>query len=111
VCARERQVCVSELVMVVVGEATEYAIRNGRRTLMAQDILWALRELGVWAPCRLCLLPFALARVLAAQTLYSLAVLACAGLEVYTASLETLLDKLRAQQQSQHQALAPEFRG
>ena len=36
--------------MVVVGEATEYAIRNGRRTLMAQDILWALRELGVWAP-------------------------------------------------------------
>jgi hypothetical protein len=57
--------------MVVVGEATEYAIRNGRRTLMAQDVLWALRELGVWAPCRLCLQPFSMARVLAVLTLLS----------------------------------------
>lgn len=35
--------------MVVVGEATDYAIRNRRRTLMAQDVLWALRELGALA--------------------------------------------------------------
>ena len=41
------QKCVSELVMVVVGEATEHCLATGRRSLSSQDILWALRELGI----------------------------------------------------------------
>jgi hypothetical protein len=40
------QVSVSELVMVVVGEATEHAIEQGRLFIAATDILWALRQLG-----------------------------------------------------------------
>ena len=63
---RAVQTSLSELVMVVVGEATERCMLDDRRYLTAEDLLWALRELGF---------------------------------EVYTPSLETLLDKYRKQQQ------------
>jgi histone H3/H4 len=67
---RTVQACISELVMVVIGEATERVLTlnpdQSRRLLSADDVMWALRELGF---------------------------------EVYTASLETLLKKYLAQQQ------------
>jgi len=69
------QACVSELVMVVVGEATEHAMKDDRRTLTAEDILWALRELGAPAPphpapARVCLSPAARSRAGRACALY-----------------------------------------
>lgn len=63
---RAVQTSLSEMVMVVVGEASERCMLDDRRYLTAEDLLWALRELG---------------------------------LEVYTPSLETLLEKYRNQQQ------------
>ena len=66
---RTVQASVSELVMVVVGEATEHALAEHRHTVTADDILWALRELG---------------------------------LEVYTACLQTSLDKFREQKAPEH---------
>ncbi len=91
--------------MVVVGEATEHVMNEGRRTLMAEDILWALRELGACPraraparPARL-FLPPARGPAARARRPDIGSVPRQPGLEVYTLSLETLLDKLRAQKQ------------
>uniref|UniRef100_A0A7S4PAK6 Transcription factor CBF/NF-Y/archaeal histone domain-containing protein n=1 Tax=Guillardia theta TaxID=55529 RepID=A0A7S4PAK6_GUITH len=41
------QVFLSEMVMVVVGEATQHSLDENRRAIRAEDILWALRQLGM----------------------------------------------------------------
>lgn len=71
---RTVQLSLSELVMVVVGEAAERCVLQDRHSLTADDILWALRELGF---------------------------------EVYTPSLQTLLDKYRSQVSSRSTSSPP----
>ena len=68
---RTMQSSLSELVMIVVSEATERCVDQNRHCLSADDILWALRELGF---------------------------------EVYTPSLQTLLEQYRSQMSSQQHA-------